>query len=247
MVSDTPEQDIFIAPPASGPLPVQLTRAVTLGGAEIRLNGRVLGRLFAGLSGFYPETEARARDLASGLDAAVGTLVLLIHPYVEYLPALWREQARRRAVPDFAEIAPVLADTPRGWPEVVKDLRRGLSPRRTVVLATPFDPAAALETLCPTAELPAPAADKPAMPDTALAMLQRLHRQGVMLGPRQRARLLAFHERQPQPAALAAFAPSEAEALRVRYDQDLGRIAALRDVDVVHGLAGTARHARAAY
>lgn len=245
MVSELPEHDIFIAPPASGPLPAQLTRAAAHGGAKLSLHGSALGRLFAGLSGFYPDAEARARDLADGLDAPVGMLVLLIQPYRDYLPALWREQARRRAVPDFADIAPGLADTPRGWPEVVKDLRRGLRPRRTLVLAAPFDSAVALDALCPAAELPATEDDKPPMPDTALAMLQRLHRQGVALGPRQRARLMAFHMQQPQPASLAAFAPPEAEALRVRYDQDVGRIAALQDVEVIHGVAAMARNAGA--
>lgn len=223
-VIDSEGQDILIAPPASGPWPAWL-RTVTARSGRPCGNG-AFGRLFAGMSGFYPEAGTQARALLAAPDMPVGTLALLIEPYETHFPALWRAQAWRRAVPGFDTLAPELVTMARGWCDVVGDLRDALGPRRIVILAMPFDPARAVAALCPQAAPPPPPPVEP-VPDTALAMLQRLYRQGIRLGPRQRARLIAFHATQPQPAPLAAFTPPQAEALRARYGRDLERLAAL--------------------
>lgn len=228
-VTDSEGQDILIAPPASGPWLEWLCAATARDGRPFGKG--TLGRLFAGMSGFYPEAGAQARALLAAPDMPVGTLALLIEPYETHFPALWRAQAWRRAVPGFDTLAPGLVTMARGWCDVVGDLRDALGPRRIVILAMPFDPARAVAALCPQAAPPPPPVEP--VPDTALAMLQRLYRQGIRLGPRQRARLIAFHATQPQPAPLAAFTPPQAEALRARYGDDLECLAALEGAVLV--------------
>lgn len=196
----------------------------------LHVDETILGRSAAGLGGFFPQAPERARVFARKLGGPVGRLVLPVLPYDSYYPALWRHQAQRRAVEDFATLAPALAEQTRGWPDLVAGLIEALRPREVVILPAPVQAGEVLAALVPDVTLsPRPGATRD-VPDTALAMLQRLYRAGATVPPQQLARLVAFHARQPQPAPLAAFSPLDSGLLRRRYQRELARLAALPGV-----------------
>jgi len=146
-------------------------------------------------------------------------------PYDQYFPALWRAQAQRRVVEEFATLAPGLATQERGWPDLVAELTAALSPREVVLLPAPVTARDVLEALMPGVRLIARPAQHRDFPDTALAMLQRMYRTGVQPEPQQLMRLVAYHARQPQPAPIAAFSPLDAGLQRRRFQRDLIRMA----------------------
>jgi hypothetical protein len=185
-----------------------------LAGAQALAPGSVTvapGRLGAALDGFFPDAAARARGMVTGCQPS--RLVLTIAPYETYLPAVWCALAQRRAMPGFATLAPGLLASPRGWADLAADLRAAFGPLPVTVLLQPGVIAAAL-------------------PDTALAMLQRLYAAGVRLPPRQMARLAAVHARLPQAEPLAAFSAAAAQGLVRRLAGDLARLAAMPGVAI---------------
>lgn len=167
------------------------------------------GRAWSALQGFFPEARARAQALAGGCQG----IVVTVAPYETYLPGVWRALAARRAMPHFAALAPDLLACPRGWADLVTDLRDrfGVLPITLRVVPGP---------------------NHPALPDTALAMFQRLFAAGVRLPPRQAARLAAVHRRLPQAEPLAAFTPPQEASLARRFATELEAIAALPMVRV---------------
>lgn len=248
MGMDTREHHIFAALPATEGLGATVARSlaqarrplaaagygpavlgpVATGGLHV--DETILGRAAAGLGGFFAQAPERARVFARKLQGPVGRLVLPVLPYDSYYPALWRHLAQRRAVEDFDTLAPELAAQARGWPDLVAGLIAALNPREVVILPAPVQAEDVLAALVPEIALsPRPGAVRD-VPDTALAMLQRLYRAGATVPPQQLARLVAFHARQPQPAPLAAFSPLDSGLLRRRFRQDLARITALPGV-----------------
>lgn len=244
--SDTaPDLTLFLTAPGASALPRQLARCLAQereAGAGISVEDALMGRLPGGLSGFFSDASLRARSHAARQERPLGRLVLLLPPRDIYLPQLWRQLAQRRQMTPFAEMAETLSDERRGWHEVACEIIGALAPRETVILTR--DPCAAevLDALLPgegeadrlsqlIAALPAPQAATQ-IPDTGLAMLQRLYRQGVSLSPRQSARLAAHHARQPQPDPIAAFTPEQRARLRARDAQDLQKLAALPGIVV---------------
>lgn len=235
---------VFAAPPQSGPLARALARTLAHHQAEVaalaaprpapclHVEDLLPGRGIAGLEGFFPEARARAEGYRARLHGPVARLVLSVLPLDLYLPMLWRAQALRRLMPGFDTMAPALTTCRRGWADVVADLVTALAPAETVVIPAPVDAAVALAQLMPGLSLPLPMLTATETPDTALAMLQRLYRQGVVVPPRQIARLSTYHARLPQPAPLAAFGADEAACLRTRFAADLDRIAALPGVRI---------------
>jgi hypothetical protein len=239
------ELTVFLAAPGASALPRQLARGLAqerAAGAGISVEDSLVGRLPGALSGFFADASLRARAFAADKNQPVGRLVVLLPGRDAYLPQIWRQLAQRRQMTAFSELAEALSDERRGWHEVVCEVIGALAPRETLILTR--DPCAAevLDALMPVegdaprlskllAALPAP---QPAtlIPDTGLAMLQRLYRQGVSLSPRQSARLAAHHARQPQPDPIAAFTPEQAARLRARDAQDLQKLAALPGVTV---------------
>ncbi|MGD9917924.1 MAG: hypothetical protein AB7U46_07880 [Paenirhodobacter sp.] len=250
------EHHIFAAIPASGGLGANVARSLAQGrgllaqagyGAPVlgpiasggvHVDETIFAKPIAGLSGFFTHIQRRARHFSSNLSTPVGRLVLPVVAYDDYFPALWRHQAQRRAVEDFATLAPELAALRRGWVEIVRELIAALSPREVVILPAPTGVAEVLTALVPGAAIEARPGQGREMPDTALAMLQRLYRSGVEISPQQVARLTAFHARQPQPAPIAAFAPLEGALLRRRFQRDLATLAAMPGVRI--GLAESA-------
>ena len=242
---------IFIAPPMFGPLPGAVARGLSQGqgalaaagvgaaalgpvpGAGVIVDQSVFGRPVAGLSGFFAQAGARAGALAAQLGAPVGRLVVPVVPLDLAYPALWRAVAARRAVAPFDALAEGLAGQARSWGAVLEEIIAALAPREVVLLPAldpggPVTVAHVLAALVPEAGLNAeePPHTPAHLPDTALAMLQRLFRQGVALPPRQVARLVAVHERSPQAVPIAAFAPLQAVALRRSFAAELGALAA---------------------
>lgn len=239
------EITLFLAAPGASSLPRQLARCLAQergAGAGIRVEDALMGRLPGGLSGFFSDASLRARSFAARQEAPVSRLVLLLPGRDTYLPHLWRLLAQRRQMVPFAEMAGALSDERRGWHEVICEVIGAVAPKETLILTR--DPCAAevLDALMPAggdtarlsqliAALPAPQTATQ-IPDTGLAMLQRLYRQGVSLSPRQSARLAAHHARQPQPDPIAAFTPEQGARLRARDAQDLQKLAALPGVTV---------------
>ncbi len=244
---------IFAALPATGSLAANVARTLAIGhrelagagygaavlgpvgGGGVHVDETICGRAAAGLDGFFAQAAARARAFAARLNGPVTRLVVPVLPYDLYFPSLWRHQAARRAMPDFASLAAQLGADPRGWVDLVEELVAALAPQEVVILPAPLRAAQVLAALVPAAGLAAQDTPPAAMPDTALAMLQRLYRSGVRISPRQAARLAEVHARQPQPAPLASFAPLEAARLRQRFGADIDRLAGLPGVRI--GLA----------
>ena len=166
------------------------------------------GRARSALGGFYPEAGARAAVLA----AKPSRITLLVAPYQLYLPLVWRLLAARRPLPGFRDMAPGLLAQPRGWADLATDLRTALGPLPITVRVVDTMP--------------------PPLPDTALAMFQRLFAAGVHLPLRQAERLAAVHRRLPQPEPIATFSDTEAAALGGRFQRELDRLAALPGVEV---------------
>jgi hypothetical protein len=166
-----------------------------------------LGRPGSALQGFFPDIAARVAALAAR-NPAPGRLILSLTPYEHLLSRAWRYLAARREMPAFAELAPDLVACPRGWADVVAELHEALPAAEFLIL--------------PASSMPVPA-----LPDTALAMMQRLYRQGVCLPRRQMARLIDVHRKLPQAEPIAAFSRLQAVVLRSRYAEDLARIAAM--------------------
>ena len=127
---------------------------------------------------------------------------------------------------------------------MVAEMMAALCPREVVLLPAPVTMAQVLAALVPEAGLRAeePVQAPAHLPDTALAMLQRLFRQGVALPPRQVARLVAVHERNPQAAPIAAFAPLQAAALRRCFAAELCALAARPGVRIGAEDWGGAEH-----
>lgn len=245
----TNDHHVFLSMPGTGALGAIVARSLAAGQAALGATGlgkavlgpvasggvhvdeTICGRAAAGMEGFFPLAEARAFAFSRKIRGPVGRLVLPMLPLDTLYPKLWRAQAARRAMPAFDALAPHLLAEPRGWFDLVSELIATLAPRETILLVDPT-PAEALAALVPEAGLAAPAAAEPELPDTALAMLQRLHRSGITLPARQLSRLAAFHLRQPQPAPIAAFAELDAARLRRQFAADLDQLTGLPCVRV---------------
>jgi hypothetical protein len=244
------EHHIFSTAPGFGPLCASVARGLAQGRAElaaagygpavlgphaagrIHLDETLMGRAAAGLTGFFPMAPLRMRRFAEKIQGPVGRLVVVVQPYDVYFPQVWRHQAQRRAMPDFADLVPALSNESRGWADIVAEMQAEFCPRELVILPTPVTPSEALAALVPGVMLALEPSGPAQVPDTGIAMLQRLFRAGVNIAPRQAQRLMSFHVQQPQPAPLAAFSVLEAARLRRRYARDLERIAAMPGVRI---------------
>lgn len=205
-------QEAFSLAPADGSLTVGLVAARYAGhGQDARVDSFLLGRAGAAMQGFFPEVAARAKTVVARRPSSA-KMVLVLIPYEQFLPMAWRSLAARRLMPAFADIAHGLVTCPRGWADVVADLVQVLHPAETLILSAPMQ------------AFPAVGAT---LPDTALAMVQRLYRLSVNLPPRQMARLAEVHRRLPQPEPIAAFSAVQTAALRARYAADLARLATM--------------------
>jgi len=166
------------------------------------------GRARSALGGFFPEAGARAAALA----VKPSRITLLVAPCQVFLPRVWRLLAARRPLPAFRDLVPGLLAEPRGWADLAADLRAALGPLPITVRVVD--------------------AMTPPLPDTALAMFQRLFAAGVQLPTRQAERLAAVHRRLPQPEPIAAFSDTEAAWLGRRFQHELDLLAALPGVEV---------------
>lgn len=186
---------------------------------------------------FYPEAAARARDLRDALGMAVDRLVLVVQPYEQLFANAWAQHATASLTRPFADLVPQVYGFDGGWLELVEDLREGLEARHVTVLAAPQDPMAVLAQLAPDLCLSQMAHPEPVAPvtDSAIAMIQRHLKAGGRFAPGQRARLMAFHARQPQLPVPAAFEGLRLADLRGRYVADLDSLARIEGVEVVGG------------
>ncbi|WP_295533797.1 hypothetical protein [uncultured Thioclava sp.] len=236
---------LFIASPASGALGAQVARSLASGQAQlakagygeavlgphrsgqIHLDAKLIGDVSCGLFSFFEQAGKNAMRFARRLDAPIGRVVIQTLPYDQYYPMMWRHMATGRALKPFEGAVARLMERPRGWAQVIADLHAALAPQEIVVLPAPVLVEEALAALVPGARLDPRTPPQLDRPDSAIAMLQRLHRANVTLDPHQIQRLAAFHARQPQGAPLAAFNAIDSVKLRKRYAQDMDQIAAM--------------------
>ncbi|PTV94843.1 hypothetical protein C8J27_106111 [Rhodobacter aestuarii] len=205
-------------------------------GAGVIVDQAIFGRAGAGLKGFFPLAGARARAMAEMLDGPVGRIVVPMMALDQAYPMLWRQQAIRRVMPDFDGLGPKFCRFKRGWAEVVEDLIAAFAPEEVVVLHAPVSSAQVLSALVPDAGLAAIEPVSNVIPDTAIAMLQRLYRQGVEVPPKQVMRMIEQHQHALQPAPLAQFAPEDRAEMRRHFATEMERLAAMPHVRI--GLDG---------
>ncbi|PFG63572.1 hypothetical protein AXZ77_2179 [Thioclava sp. ES.031] len=244
------QHHIFIAAPASGGMSGQMARTLGCGqdalaragygpavigaaaGGRVYLDSQLIGDAAAGLYHLFARAQERAERFREALSGSVGRVVLYAPSYEDYYPALWRDLAARRPLKPFAELTPRLMARPRRWVNVVRDLKAGLNPREIIVLPHGSKIGEAMAALVPGASLdPAPDAET-AHADTVIAMMQRLHHSGVVIGPKQKRRLARFHHQQPQGTPIAEFDPLDRASLQRRYEQDLEQMAAIDGVRI---------------
>lgn len=244
------QHHIFIAAPASGGLNAQMARslacaprALAVAGygpavmgahpkGQIHIDGRLIGDSAAGLFHFFARTRERAARFASALGGPVGRIVLNLPCYDSYYPMLWRELAAIRALRPFEGAVPRLLARERRWVQVVEDLKAALNPREIIVLPTPATIEDALAALVPGAEIAPQPVTLLQQSDSAIAMMQRLHRAGISIGPKQMQRLAGFHDRQPQGTPIAQFGSLAGTRLRRAYQADLAQLAAMEGVRI---------------
>ncbi|KFE34555.1 hypothetical protein [Thioclava atlantica] len=246
----TRHHHIFIAAPASGGIGAQMARSLSgaqkalaqagygpavLGAhreGQIHLDTTLIGDAAAGLFHFFARAGERAECFAEALGGPVGRLVLHLPCYDAYYPMLWRHLAERRALKPFEGAVEQLAGRGRGWLEVVAELKTALDPREIVLLPAPALAEEALAALVPGARVIARSIRQERQSDTAIAMMQRLHRSKIRIRPKQMERLARFHEGLPQGAPIAEFDPLTASRLRRRFQQDLRRLVAMDRVRI---------------
>ena len=200
--------------------------------AKIAVSEKLFGHAASGFENFFSHASTRAEITAARLDAPIQRLVIVATPQVDLFPALWRGIAARCQIDSFESHKNAIFGATRGWADLVEDLLNTIEPAEIIVIpGTPSVSAAAAE-LVPGAQIEVDASVDPVMEDTALAMIQRLYRQGKTLPPRQLLRLQAWHARLPQGAPLASFTAPEAEYLNARFEEDMDRLGALKRVRI---------------
>ncbi|WP_376872545.1 hypothetical protein [Albirhodobacter sp. R86504] len=220
----------------------QMARAgFALNGAPTRAKVVVSEKLFgysaSGFENFFSNAVARAAVTAGRLDGPIKRLVIQATPQSELFPALWRGIAARAQVDSFESHKDKIFGATRGWAELIEDLVNVIEPAEVVVLTGKPSQLAACAELVPGARIDIDNFEDPAMPDTALAMIQRLYTQGQVLPPRQVLRLQSWHARLPQCAPLAAFTQAEAAYLDARFADDMDRVSCLGRVRIVGDFA----------
>lgn len=190
---------------------------------------------------FYPEAASRARALRAAIGYPVDRLVVVTQSYEQLFANAWAQHATANLTRPFAEMVPQVYGFDGGWLDLVADLQDGLEARHVAVLAAPQDPLAVLAQLSPDLRLSNIVRPEQAAPvtDTAIAMIQRHLRAGGHFSPGQRARLMAFHARQPQLPVPSAFEGLRLADLRGRYVADLDSLARMPGVQVLGGVAST--------
>lgn len=238
------EHHIFLSTPMTAPLMSALARSLSTGRKALRraghgepvlgpgatgglhLDAAIFGAADLGLERFFVDCGARARAFKEQINGPVGRLVLPLAGYEAIYPHLWRDLAARRLIEPFADLAPALAERPRGWIEAISEIVAALQPRELILLTGEVTLAEAAEALAPGAALQLAPLPTRKLPETGLAMLQRLYADGVTPPARQIRRLMQFHARLPQTAPMAAFDPLVAARLQRRFAQELARFAA---------------------
>lgn len=238
------EHHIFLSTPMTAPLMSALARSLSTGRKALRraghgepvlgpgasgglhLDAAVFGSAEQGLERFFIGCGARARAFKEQLNGPVGRLVIPLAGYEAIYPHLWRDLAAAQSVAPFADLAPALADRQRGWIETISEIVAAFQPRELILLTGEVTLAEAAEALAPGAALDLAPVPVRNLPETGLAMLQRLYADGVTPPPRQIRRLMQFHARLPQAAPVAAFDPLVAVRLQRRFAHEIERFAA---------------------
>lgn len=172
----------------------------------------------------YDDIAGRLGHLARPMAGHAVTVLLTIRSYDSYFTSLYAHRTLRRAMPDFATLAPRLAALPRRWPDVVADIARALPEAQVVVMRFEDVVANHHRSLCMVAGqddlrdwgddqppvLPSPSAEAVAVLNTMPASASRAERRAVARA----------HPR-PAHARFDPWEPADRDSLTTRYAEDL--------------------------
>ncbi|WP_226621729.1 hypothetical protein [Alloyangia pacifica] len=184
----------------------------------------------------YPAAGPRLAFLRAHLDAPVRRVVLVLRSYEAQAISVYRKRLEFRALQPFEDYARDIWPAPRGWPELVADIRAALEPEEILLLRHEDRPSrtALLRALCP--EMPETGWREPDAPvnfsagDAACFALLAAHRDGQKLSRDEVAAIIRHHARAIPPRPLIDLPEETLEAQRARYRADLERLRAMQGV-----------------
>lgn len=188
---------------------------------------------------FYPGSDKRLEAMAQAMDQRPQVCLFVVRSYDELFASHFRLAAAGRAMPAFAELAPMLAGIERGWPQIVAEIRDILQPERLIVL--PYERRGSSTELlrCLVPDLPAgvlrePRASLNVSPtDGALQVLQEAYHAGRDLTENEVSRIIAQHAGDTGTLGLSQFPDDLREALRGKYRSALAAMAAMEGVELL--------------
>lgn len=198
------------------------------------------GRMFHFYQGrFYPAAEARLGVLGRALGEIgcekVARLVLVIRSYDALFASAYRKRAEDNPVPPFREIAPRMVAMDRGWPALIRAIKRILAPRELVVVeyARRGQSRDLLRCLLPEPEAEWREPERVmnlSATDAALEALQRRYHAGETLNRTAWQQVVADHRDTRDRTGFSSFIEEETRLLSARYTEHLDKIAKIRGI-----------------
>lgn len=185
---------------------------------------------------FYPGSENRLATLAAALGARPEVCLFVLRSYDELYASHFRLAAIERAMPPFADLAPVFAGIEKGWPQIVTEIRDILRPERLLVLpyARRGSNTELLRAMVP--DLPAGVLREArkslnvSPTDSALEVLQRTYHAGAEYDAARAEQIMAEHRDIHEDRGFSAFSEAQRDGLRAKYEADLETIQAMDGV-----------------
>ncbi|MEO1733914.1 MAG: hypothetical protein AAFR45_09860 [Pseudomonadota bacterium] len=185
---------------------------------------------------FYPAAEDRLQVLSELLVSQPKHLLYVIRPYSELFVSAYRLRASGTRIAPFETYSDAFVSMDRGWPELIDVMQRALQPVRMTVVTyeqrgTSLELLGKLVPDLDLAGLTEPARSLNISPtDAALQAIQARFASGEDLSRDACAALIEAHVDETDKRGVASFANTAAEQLDRRYQNDLGRIAAMPGV-----------------
>lgn len=197
------------------------------------------GRMFHFYYGqFFPAAATRMKVLKQALPGPLRHLIYVVRPYGALFTSGFRKRAEDNSVDDFNILRPHMMGIEGGWFELIEAFQQQLQPEKLTVIdyAARGRSTALLETLLGQG---IDGLDEPehrmntSATDSALEALQSVYRTGATLERDAWKAIIAHHAEDEKPRGFAAFSPQEEAVLTQKYEDDLGRIAALSGVTLI--------------
>lgn len=182
---------------------------------------------------FFPAAGKRVQSLAHALDGPPEHLVYVLRSYREIYVSAYRKRAEDNAVPEFATLVPQFLNMDRGWPDLVREMRDLLGPKRMTVLpygrrGGSLDLLGRLVPGLSVAQMQEPGrAVNLSATDAGLEALQQRYRAGETLARKEWQKIIKSHGRDKRDLGFARFDEAASEALEARYLHDLEQVSKL--------------------